>query len=185
WHWQNAAGDNSIACTSSGLMMQQASGSSPEVDVTTIPGSYDPNYFNARVHVHFNSSSSSTYAGFVFHAPSSNSQCGGMRFQINSAGAWRIAEYFLSSSGACTTNSWVGSVSAAFDYDLLIYVEPSGATLAVNGRGVLSGGFVPTGGLTGLAVWDGAGTSTQVAFSAFDVADPRVTRSDQFVTLPA
>lgn len=181
WSWQNAS-SNTITC-SGGLLMRQSSSAVPEVDVISIPGSYNSNYFNARVHVHFADANSGTYAGFVFHAPSSNSQCGGVRFEVRPDGAWRSMWSIVSVTGGCNSGENQGSILGATpstDYDLGLDVEPSDAVLFVNGSRVLTGGYANANGIAGLDVRGPSGSSTLVTFSNFEVADPNVAHTDQF-----
>ncbi|HEX6121509.1 MAG TPA: hypothetical protein VFY89_00040, partial [Ktedonobacterales bacterium] len=144
WTWRNAGGGNTIACASGGLAMRRNSSSIPAALLTSPPSGFSGDSYKARVHVHFTSASSSTFAGIWAHADGSAGTCGGIRFEINSSGTARLAEISASCQEFDLT---MAAAPAALDYDVGLVITPSGATWSINGAVLGDGGITVTGGL--------------------------------------
>lgn len=167
WLWLNSGGGNTIACTGSGLTMQQGSGAVPEAILTTIAGGYQQNNVIARVHVHFSSASTSAYASLVIYDDPTNPGCWNHQIQVRPDGVWRDFE-----TDNCHMSSYSGSVAASLDFDLKATASPGAFMVWVDGMLKVQGGTILTSGDIGLRVTAAGGSSVPVTFSAFEVDQP-------------
>lgn len=165
WNWVNAGGGNTIACTSSGLLMQQGSSSAPQADILTVPG-FDPNTNRMHVHVHFADAGSSTYAGFALETQSPDG-CGGRRFLIRPDGSYRIFEYMRYVGQAnCQEFLWdSGQYLASTDFDLVLGFQNGNELFYIN-TGMVADLGANLYGPSGITV---NGSGGQVYFSNFEV----------------
>jgi hypothetical protein len=185
WTFYNTGSGNTIACTSSGLRMQLGSGltspdAAPRVDMQSDLPAYTSGTFHLWVHVHFEASSSTTYAGFATHTNWPGG-CTGRHFEVRPDGAFRVIE-FTGTVGSCKTSVWSqGTIAASRDYDLY-FAEyspygPGGPNTYPGGQDYyyLNGNSVGAPGTgwlgpDGLIVEDPTGASAPVTFSTFEVS---------------
>jgi hypothetical protein len=161
--WQRVGSAGSVACTSSGFEM--AGGGSAGVEVTLQPNAASQNYgssYYLTAHVHFTSSSPSTFAGIVLSTPVSGSNGQPTIFVVSPAG------YYCTSVGTanCFPGGSVFTLPASSDYDFLIDVGPSQFTATANGSGQEGG--IAGGGQTGLIEITAAGSSDAAYFSNYE-----------------
>jgi hypothetical protein len=170
WAHLESGGGNVISCTSSGLLIQQGQSFYPETDLHAISGGYSANVVQVKVHAHFKSVSSSTYAGtdasIVVQAPLNTSACGGLIFEIRPNGGWRVQQTHSDCSFSILTS---GSVSAAADYNMMVRVQSGRLLGFINGSQVVSVGDAISGQVVGLMVIDFAWPTAQVYYSSFEV----------------
>lgn len=167
WTFVNIAGGNTRICGLSGLQLQQASSSIPEVNATTVPG-LDPSTYIAKVHVHL-TASTTTFAGLAFHTAA---RCGGRRLEVRS-GFMRVIEYdqFVGQTICSMTVVAQTALIPLADYDLLYESGPGRDAWYINGGLLFSGGYINTtgDGPPGLEVEDAGGVSAPVVFSEFEI----------------
>ena len=182
WNLINAGGGNSVACTLSGLLMQQVSALPPEAYATTVPG-YDPNAAVAYVHVHFTGSSSTTWAG-LDSMQSHPSQCPASRLEVRADGAWRLLDFVVfTGQTTCSQLTIIqGQFAASSDWDLEVAISHGAGGYSINGRDVLDGGISASPNApVGLIVEDGSGTSLPTYFSGFTIRQPATSGLVQYV----
>lgn len=172
WSQINTDG-NTLACISTGFQMQEGAALAPETDAEAIPG-YDPNNVNAFVHIHFEGSSSTTWAGLRLQT-SHNAQCSAPKLEVRADGAWRVMESLLF-TGQTTCSDQVtiqGKMAPGSDWDLDVQLAGSVGSYTVNGRAVLGGGMLAfPGAPLGVLVEDSTGVSIPAYFSQFEMDHP-------------
>lgn len=175
WSWVNSGGGNSIACTGSGLEMQQGMGAAPQALLTSAPGSFYPTNYHMHVHVHFPTTDPATLAGFALRTASPDG-CGGSRLLVSAGGTYEVIDYLkYSGQTTCSVATDVkGQMSPSSDYDLAIVVQSGGATtyMYVDGGEVFDGGTGDPYPPEGLTVFAASGSSAPVYFSQFEVDQP-------------
>ncbi|HKD76779.1 MAG TPA: hypothetical protein VKB76_14840, partial [Ktedonobacterales bacterium] len=170
WAHLESGGGNVIACSSSGLVMQQVQSYYPETDLHAISGGYNANIVQVKVHAHFDNVNSSTYAGtdaaIDMQAPLNTSACGGLIFEIRPNGNWRVQQTHSDCTMPVITNGWVG---AAADYDMMVRVQNGQFIGFINGAQVVSLGDSISGQVVGLMVIDWAWPTAKITYSRFEV----------------
>lgn len=183
WTALNAGGGNTISCTTSGLMIQQASQAAPETEATSVPG-YDPNNISVSVHIHFSGMSSTTWAGFRLPTAGA-SPCPGPKFEVRPDGTWRLFEYSIFTGQTCTgVIGDSGTVSPSLDWDLSAGFNGRLGVqeLDINERTLRIGGFFPgLGTSTGLVVEDATGVSVAGVFTQFLIVHTATSDLVQYV----
>lgn len=166
--WDAFAGSlaNTIACTPSGLVLQQGATTSPRLTLTSAAGPYNPNALRLHVHVHFASSTSTAAATFLLHAPVSASQCGGDEYQLSPAGqmVWIFVRSDCSQTGSIVYNF---PFAASQDFDVTISGSQSSDCFQINQGPAQCTTAFGFDGTAGLSVVDATASASSITFSDF------------------
>lgn len=176
WTTTNGGNGNTVSCTGSGLYMQQGQASAPFVFPTVNVTGFSPANSYTHVHIHFNSSDTTTFAGFALDL---SRPCGGERVWITSSGYWEEYESVMFYGQTTCTNLllYSGSLPASSDYDLeQVILNGIGMQgFYIDGRS-LPPISIPGTNVPGLTVQSTSGNSSSgVNFSQFAVYEPNPT----------
>jgi hypothetical protein len=162
--WTRQGSSGTVSCGGSGLAMADGGANGVSLDLHSTPASYDPGYYSMKVHVHFNTSSPSVFAGVIITEPTATSSFREV-IMVSPAGYMCYA----TNTAYCLTTI-MQPITASSDYDLTVLVYNNGAAFsAVYSPGGDIHGGISAGGLTGLIEVASPGVSDAAYFSNYQL----------------
>lgn len=134
------------------------------MELNQTPNGYSYSSYLVKFHLHFDSTSATTYAGVVLAFPSSANSYHQTEFMVSPAGYYCETQTL----SYCTPGGAVFSIPASSDYDFFVDVySSSGFSATANGSGV-GGGFLGDGA-TGLIELTASGSTDAAYFSNYQL----------------
>jgi hypothetical protein len=167
WVQEGSAG--TVSCDSSGLALAQGGSGGVALLLQSTSPAYDYGNYVIKTHIHFTSSSSTTFAGVILSAATSAN--GGFQtvFMVSPAGYYCEAELL----SYCAVGGIVYTLPPSSDYDFFIEVYNSGKGFVSTANGVGPGGGLNGGGATGLIETTAAGSTDAAYFSNYQLYQPK------------
>lgn len=161
WVKESAAG--SVSCGASSLVLAQGGTSGVSLALLSTPATYDYGHYYVQTHVHFTSTSASTFAGIVISTPGGSITSRPL-FMVSPAG------YFCYTTSGCDAVNGL-SMPASSDFDISVEVDNSGAGFYASAGGspyTISGGMTG-GGPTGLIEMTASGSTDAAYFTSYQL----------------
>jgi hypothetical protein len=156
-------GAGSVSCGGS-LTLAGGGPGSVAMELVQTPSGYSYTSYLVKVHIHFDTTSATTYAGVVLAFPSSADTYHQTEFMVSPAGYYCETQTL----SYCVPGASSFSMPASSDYDIVVDVySSSGFSATANGSGP-GGGFIG-GGATGLIELTASGSTDAAYFSNYQL----------------
>lgn len=167
WQPVHGAAGNSLTCAGGALVMQMGQQYYPEVDLASVGSTpYDDSNLGVQVQVSFSAGSAGTFAAILMQTPTDPHVCGGMLFEIDATGDWRLQQ---TESTCQMVNIAQGNVAAASAYTLTVQVRLGQLTGWINSTAITTTPDQLQGDITGLILLDTTWPSAAVSFTDYSV----------------
>jgi len=162
WSFHSSSG--TANCGSSGLALSQGGPGGGAMALNSTPAGYSYTNYLVKVHIHFTTTSSTTFAGIVLSIPSSASGGHQTEFMVSPAGYYCETQTL----SYCVPGGSAFKLPASSDYDLNLNVGGSTYYVSINGTSYGDGGFI-AGGPTGLIEMTASGSTDTAYFTDYQL----------------
>ncbi len=122
--WAQKGSGGTVSCGGGGLVMAHGGTNGVSLDLESLPASYNPGNYLAKVHVHFNTTSASVFAGVIITEPTSSAQ---FREALMVSPAGYMC--FETNTAYCLTGA-TQPITASSDYDITVSITSNGSLIS-------------------------------------------------------